>query len=168
MFGQGLSVTAIQAASVFQTIADGGVRMAPRLVQSVEDTTGAMVPQPTAPGVRVIPAKAAEQLSQMLEGVVSVEGTAPLAKIPGYRVAGKTGTAQELSTHGITASFIGVVPADSPRIVVGVFVTNPRTSVYGGVVAAPVFADVAGFTLAQLGVAPSANAAPPTLFPTKW
>ena len=61
-----------------------------------------------------------------------------------------------------------VVPADSPQIVVGVFVTNPRTSVYGGVVAAPVFADVAGFTLAQLGVAPSANSAPPTLFPTKW
>ena len=61
-----------------------------------------------------------------------------------------------------------MVPADAPQVVVGVFVTNPRTSVYGGVVAAPVFADVAGFTLAALGVAPSATSGAPTLYPTKW
>ncbi len=166
MFGQGLSVTAIQAASVFQTIADGGVRMAPRLVQSVEDTTGAMVPQPTAPGVRVIPAKAAEQLSQMLEGVVSVEGTAPLAKIPGYRVAGKTGTANRIAANGrysgYTASFIGYAPADDPQLVVAVIVQRPVKGTYGGIVAAPVFRSIMTYALQLLKIPPTGTK-PPTL-----
>ncbi len=169
LFGQGVSVNALQAVGVYGTVANGGIKVSPHVVAGWTAPDGTYTPEARPAGTRVVSQGTAGEVMTMLQSVVDAgSGTGNAAAIPGYRVAGKTGTAQELSTHGITASFIGVVPADSPRIVVGVFVTNPRTSVYGGVVAAPVFADVAGFTLAQLGVAPSANAAPPTLFPTKW
>ena len=109
----------------------------------------------------------------MMETVVTKEGTARAAALPGVRVAGKTGTAQKWDTAAGTYSqtkfrawFIGVAPADDPRIAVAVILHNPRTSVYGGTVAAPVFRDVAGYTLSKLGVAPSGTTG--TLFPTTW
>ena len=99
---------------------------------------------------------------------VSPRHTGTNAAIPGYQVAGKTGTAQNWvgGIQGITSSFIGVAPADDPRIAVAVILHNPQTSVYGGTVAAPVFSDVAGYTLSELGVAPSGTVG--TLFPTTW
>ena len=103
----------------------------------------------------------------MLESAVD-EGTGSAAAIPGYRVAGKTGTAQAwgaTARSGITASFIGVAPADDPRIAVAVIMHNPRSSVWGGTVAAPVFSEVAGFALQRaLGAAERARRR--TLFPT--
>ncbi|HEY0119139.1 MAG TPA: penicillin-binding protein 2 [Cellulomonas sp.] len=167
LFGQGLSVTALQAVSVYGTVANGGVKVTPHLVAGWTSPAGVYTPVTRDAGQRVISQGTASQLMTMLQSVVDV-GTGTKAAIPGYRVAGKTGTAQELSTNGITASFVGVVPADSPRFVVGVFVTNPKTSVYGGTVAAPVFADVAGFTLSDLGVAPSGTTAGTPLYPTTW
>lgn len=167
MFGQGLSVTALQAVSVYATVANGGVKVSPHLVAGWTSPDGTYAPVTHDAGEQVISAATSSQLMTMLQSVVDV-GTGTKAAIPGYRVAGKTGTAQELSTNGITASFVGVVPADSPRIVVGVFVSNPKTSVYGGTVAAPVFADVAGFTLSELGVAPSDTSAGTSTYPTTW
>lgn len=167
MFGQGLSVTALQAVSVYATVANGGVKVSPHLVAGWTAPDGTYTPVTHAAGEQVISESTSSQLMTMLQSVVDV-GTGTKAAIPGYRVAGKTGTAQELSTNGITASFIGAVPADSPRVVVGVFVSNPKTSVYGGTVAAPVFADVAGFTLSELGVAPSDTSAGTSTYPTTW
>ncbi len=169
LFGQGLSVNALQAVSVYGTLANGGVKVVPHLVAGWTAPDGTYTPVSRAAGDRVISDRTAGTLMTMLQSVVDDgSGTGNKAAIPGYRVAGKTGTAQELSSNGITASFVGVVPADSPQVVVGVFVTNPKSSVYGGVVAAPVFADVAGFTLAALGAAPSATSGAPALYPTTW
>jgi len=169
LFGQGLAVNALQAVSVYGTVANGGVKVTPHVVAGWTSPDGTYTPVARPAGDRVISQNTAGELMTMLQSVVDAgSGTGNAAAIPGYRVAGKTGTAQELSSNGITASFVGVVPADAPQVVVGVFVTNPRTSVYGGVVAAPVFADVAGFTLASLGVAPSDTSAAPALYPTTW
>lgn len=165
LFGQGLSVTAVQAASVYQTIANGGVRLTPHLLAGWQSPDGTFTAVEQGAGAQVVSPETAQAVLTMLESAVD-DGTGSRAAIAGYRVAGKTGTAQELGTGGITASFIGVVPADAPRIVVGVFVRDPKTSIFGGSVAAPVFADVAGFTLAELGVAPSGSQ--PTLYPTTW
>ncbi len=165
MFGQGISVTAIQAASVYQTIANGGLRVTPHLIAGWTSPDGTFTPADPAATEQVVSPETASQVLTMLESAVD-DGTGDQAAITGYRVAGKTGTAQELGSGGITASFVGTVPADDPRIVVGVFVRDPHSSIYGGTVAAPVFADVAGFTLAELGVAPSGTQA--TLYPTTW
>ncbi len=165
LFGQGLSVTALQAASVYQTIANGGVRVPPHLLAGWTDADGTYTAATPPAGTAVVSPQTASTVLSMLESAVD-DGTGGKAQIAGYRVAGKTGTAQELGTGGVTASFVGVVPADAPRVVVGVFVRDPKTSIYGGSVAAPVFADVAGFALSELGVAPSG--VPPTLFPTTW
>jgi len=168
MFGQGLSVTAIQAASVFQTIANGGVRIPPRLVQSVESPDGAMVTQPQPAGIRVVSDSVATQMSDMLEDVVSDQGTAPAARIPGYRVAGKTGTADRYDAvvkgySGKTASFIGYAPADNPRIVIAVILQRPVRGYYGGVVAAPVFHDIMTYALQELQIPPTGTK--PTTMP---
>jgi cell division protein FtsI (penicillin-binding protein 3) len=165
LFGQGVSVNAIQAASVYQTIANGGVRVTPHLVAGVTSADGTYTPAADPASEQVVSATTAQQVLTMLESAVD-DGTGTKAAIAGYRVAGKTGTAQELSTGTITASFIGAVPADDPQIVVAVVVHDPKSSVYGGTVAAPVFSDVAAFTLTQLGIAPSGVAA--TLFPMTW
>ncbi len=164
-FGQGISVTALQAASVFQTIANGGVRLTPRLVDSVTDADGTAHRTPASKGTRVVSEKTAAQVSGMLEGVVSAEGTAPEAKIPGYRIAGKTGTAdfydQRLKKYsGYTASFIGYAPADDPRIVVAVIVQKPTYPYFGGYVAGPVFKDVTTYALQELKIPPTGKKAP--------
>lgn len=166
LFGQGgISVTALQATTVYATIANHGVRVQPHLVKGWTAADGTAVPAEPAAATQVVSARTADTLLTMLESAVD-EGTGSAAAIPGYRVAGKTGTAQKFAPAGITASFIGVAPADSPRIAVGVFLQDPKTSVYGGDVAAPVFSAVAGYALQELDVAPSG--APATLFPTTW
>ena len=164
-FGQGISVTAIQAASVFQTIANDGVRVAPRLVDSATEANGTVIPAPRSASTRVVSHRTAADLSRMLEGVVSADGTAPEAEIPGYRVAGKTGTASYYdfkvgAYSGRTASFIGYAPADDPQIVVAVIVQKPTYPVFGGQVSGPVFKAVTTYALQELKIPPT-GAKPP-------
>ena len=107
----------------------------------------------------------ARTLREMLESVVSDEGTAPMARIPGYRVAGKTGTAQLVDPachcyRGYVASFIGMAPADDPRLVVAVNLTNPKNGHYGGVLGGPVFKQVMTFALQQLRIPPTGTPSP--------
>ena len=168
LFGQGLSVTALQATDVFATIANGGVRVTPHLVKGWTEPDGTYTPAQAAETTQVVSPETAQTVLTMMESAVD-EGTGSAAAIPGYRVAGKTGTAQAWAadgTQGITASFIGVAPADNPEIAVSVVLHNPRTSEWGGTVAAPVFSDVAGYALTELGIAPSGTQ--PQLFPTMW
>jgi len=168
LFGQGLSVTALQATDVFATIANGGVRVTPHLVKGWTEPDGTYTPAQAAETTQVVSPETAQTVLTMMESAVD-EGTGSAAAIPGYRVAGKTGTAQAWAadgTQGITASFIGVAPADNPEIAVSVVLHNPRTSEWGGTVAAPVFSDVAGYALTELGIAPSGTQ--PQLFPTTW
>jgi cell division protein FtsI (penicillin-binding protein 3) len=165
LFGQGLSVTALQAAGVYSTIGNDGVRVAPRLVKAVGNGSGGMTPTPAAGQTRVVSTDTARKLRLMLESVVGDEGTAAAASIPGYRVAGKTGTAQAYDDacgcySGYTASFIGMAPADDPKVVVAVFLQKPKRGHYGGVVAAPVFQQVMTYALAARGVPPSGTKAP--------
>lgn len=167
LFGQAVSVTALQATQVFATIANGGVRVQPHIVKGWTSPDGTYTPAPAAPSTQVVSPETAKTVLTMMQSVVD-DGTGANAAIPGYQVAGKTGTAQNWvgGVQGITSSFIGVAPADDPRIAVAVILHNPKTSVYGGTVAAPVFSDVAGYTLSELGVAPSGTTG--TLFPTTW
>jgi cell division protein FtsI (penicillin-binding protein 3) len=164
MYGQGLSVNAIQDAGVFQTVANGGLRVPPSLVASTTSADGTVTPaSPTKP-VRVISPSTAKTLSQMLEFVVSDNGTAVAATIPGYRVAGKTGTANRVDADGhysgYTASFIGFAPADKPQFVVAVILQNPLIGIYGGAVAAPVFKDVMTYALQEFAVPPTGTPPP--------
>jgi cell division protein FtsI (penicillin-binding protein 3)/stage V sporulation protein D (sporulation-specific penicillin-binding protein) len=152
--GQGISVTPLQLASVYGAIANKGVWVQPHLVDHVQ---GQRPPAPRrrrilAPGVN-------RQLLQMLKGVVSDAGTAAAAAIPGYTVAGKTGTAQKPGPHGYemgkyAATFVGMVPASNPRLVVLVTVDEPTRAIFGGIVAAPAFAQIASFDLQYLEVPP--------------
>ncbi|NHA66796.1 peptidoglycan D,D-transpeptidase FtsI family protein [Phycicoccus flavus] len=164
-FGQGVSVTAVQDASVFQTIANGGVRCSPRLIDSVTDADGTTHEMPASPTKRVVSPRTANDVSRMLEGVVSDEGTAPEAEVPGYRIAGKTGTADfydetKRKYSGYTASFIGYAPADDPQIVVAVIVQKPRYPYFGGYVAGPVFKDIATYALQELKIPPTGRKSP--------
>ncbi|WP_423465106.1 penicillin-binding transpeptidase domain-containing protein [Promicromonospora sp. MS192] len=157
LFGQGLSVNAMQATSVFSTVANGGVRMTPTLFEGSTSPDGTTTPAERAPGERVISEETADTLLQMMETVTEEGGTGVNAAVPGYRVAGKTGTAQMPAGNGWTymASFIGVAPADDPRYTVAVFLKSPHSSIFGGDVAAPVFSDIMGFTLQKMDVPPS-------------
>ncbi|MDX6201977.1 MAG: hypothetical protein QOJ83_1477 [Frankiales bacterium] len=166
-FGQGISVNALQVASVYATIANGGVRMTPKLVESTTGPNGVAQPAAAPKGVRVVSSSVAKQVSDMLEAVTTDQGTAPQARIPGYRVAGKTGTAQRADGKGgytgYTASFVGFAPADKPQLVVEVVLQNPVTgSHFGGSIAAPVFQQVMSFALAAEGIAPTGTT-PPTV-----
>ncbi|MFN2318816.1 MAG: penicillin-binding transpeptidase domain-containing protein [Dermatophilaceae bacterium] len=159
MYGQGMSVTTIQSSSAFQTIANGGVRVQPTLIKAVEGEEGVMIPAEPPATKRVIDTQVADDVMMMLTGAVD-EGSAPQAQIPGYRIAGKTGTADRYDDRlgrysGKTASFIGVAPADDPEIVVTVIVDKPRTQFYGGLVAAPIFKDVTTYALAEMGIPPT-------------
>jgi cell division protein FtsI (penicillin-binding protein 3)/stage V sporulation protein D (sporulation-specific penicillin-binding protein) len=152
--GQGVSVTAVQLASVYGAIANKGRWVQPHLVDHVEGE------KPDAPKTRrILSPKVDRTLLQMLKGVVSDAGTAQLAEIPGYTVAGKTGTAQVPGPHGYetgkyVATFVGIVPARDPRLVVLVSVDQPKGAIFGGVVAAPAFAQIAAFDLQYLEVPP--------------
>jgi cell division protein FtsI (penicillin-binding protein 3) len=153
--GQGVSVTPIQMASVYAAVANDGVWVQPHLV----DRVGGRAPEHWKHR-RIMSTPVDRELRQMLTGVVSDGGTGYAAAIPGYTVAGKTGTAQKPNGHGgysdtnFVASFVGMVPASKPRLVVLVTVDEPRGSYYGGVVAAPAFASIAKFDLQYLEVPP--------------
>jgi cell division protein FtsI (penicillin-binding protein 3) len=170
-FGQGLSVNAVQATSVFATIANDGVRMLPRLISGYSNTEGVYEPSRVDEGVRVVSAKTAKTVREMLEVVVSADGTAKNLQIPGYRVGGKTGTANRYDEatggySGYTSSFIGMAPAEKPALVMSVFIHNPKTSTYGSVVAGPVFKEVMTYALAHRKIPPSTTT-PPKL-PVAW
>jgi cell division protein FtsI (penicillin-binding protein 3) len=165
--GQGISVTTLQMASVYQAIANGGVRIAPRVVDSLTAPDGTVTEAPEAPGIRVVSQDTADDLAYMLEAVVGDEGTAPLARIEGFRVAGKTGTAQRANPEtggyaggGYVTTFAGFAPADDPQYVVAVDLERPDSDAEGGQVAAPVFAGIMRHALTAGDVAPSGAARP--------
>jgi cell division protein FtsI (penicillin-binding protein 3) len=152
--GQGVSVTAIQLASVYAAIANDGEWVQPHLVDHV---AGQLPVKPRRR--RILDPGADTQLRTMLKGVVSDQGTAELAAIPGYAVAGKTGTAQKAGPQGYipgayVATFVGMVPASRPRLVVLVTIDEPHGQIYGGLVAAPAFEQIASFDLQYLEVPP--------------
>jgi cell division protein FtsI (penicillin-binding protein 3) len=159
-FGQGYSLTAMQATSVFATIANDGVRVSPTVIAGTSDTSGKFTPSQTRSSERVVSAQTAQQMRLMMESVVSPNGTAPSAAIPGYRVAGKTGTAMRVDPNcgcysGYTASFIGFAPADKPKYVISVTIQNPKGAHYGGALGGPVFKKVMTFVLQSQHVAPT-------------
>jgi cell division protein FtsI (penicillin-binding protein 3) len=152
--GQGLAVTPMQMMAGYQAIANGGILRPPQLIERVGDEP---VHEPR--GHRVIDAGVAAQVREMLEGVLAAGGTASEVSVPGYTLAGKTGTAQvaENGTYSETkyvASFIGFAPAQNPQLLVSVIVDQPQGDIYGGSVAAPAFGRIAAFALPYLGVAP--------------
>jgi cell division protein FtsI (penicillin-binding protein 3) len=159
--GQGVAVTALQMASVYATVANGGVLVPPTLLRGMVDAGGSFEPAKQRPGRRVLSARTARTLSRILEGVIRDGGTGTLAALDEWRVAGKTGTAQKVDPKrrgylpgAYVGSFIGYAPAERPAVVVAVVLDQP-TPIYGGVVAAPVFREVAGAALRRLGVLPT-------------
>ena len=148
-------------AAMYGTFANGGVLRTPYLV----DRVGGRVPKRPKP-VRVVSETVAAQVMTMLRDVVSAEGgTGAAAAVPGYTVAGKTGTAAKpepggYSTSRYVASFAGIVPAKEPRLVVLVSIDEPRTAIWGGVVAAPAFSKIAQFGLRYLEIPPDATPTP--------
>jgi cell division protein FtsI (penicillin-binding protein 3) len=152
--GQGLSVTPMQMMAGYAAIANGGILQRPRLIEKVD---GEPLPEPR--GHRVIGATVAEQVRTMLEGVLGPGGTASEVSVPGYTLAGKTGTA-EVAENGAysetkyVSSFIGFAPAQDPQLLVAVIVDQPQGEIYGGSVAAPAFGEIAAFALPYLGVPP--------------
>ena len=165
-FGQGYSVTAVQMTDVFATIANGGVRVKPSIVDATIDADGTVTKTPDAERDRVVRQETARQVMAMMEAVTAEGGTAPQARIPGYRVAGKTGTAQFVDPDcrcyagDVTASFIGVAPADAPRLAVGVFVHQPKRGRSGGELAGPVFKEITTYALQAMQIPPSGKRAP--------
>ena len=153
--GQGLAVTPIQMATAYAAIANGGMLREPRLILAEDG-----VATPADPGERVLSRRNSKKLRQMLKGVLEPGGTASAVEVPGYELAGKTGTAQKVvdgaySETEYVGSFIGFAPVDDPRLLVSVVVDNPPYgSHFGSVTAAPAFGEIAKFALPHLGVAP--------------
>ncbi|MFG2548757.1 peptidoglycan D,D-transpeptidase FtsI family protein [Streptomyces sp. NPDC048581] len=161
-FGQGVSINAMQAASVYSTIANGGVRIEPKLVRGTTGPDGQFTAAAKPKKTRVISAKTARTLAQMLESVVDdKEGTGNKARIPGYRVAGKTGTANRVDPatgryRGYTSSFAGFAPADKPRVTVYCAIQNATAGNYfGGQICGPIYKKVMEFALKTLQVPPT-------------
>ncbi|KPI26048.1 Peptidoglycan glycosyltransferase [Actinobacteria bacterium OV320] len=161
-FGQGMSLNALQAASVYSTIANGGVRVEPTLVRGTKGPDGRFAPAEAPAKTRVVSQKTAKTLAQMLESVVDdEEGTGAKARIPGYRVAGKTGTANRVDPatgtyKGYTSSFAGFAPADNPRVTVYCAIQNAtKGSYFGGQICGPVFKKVMEFALKTLQIPPT-------------
>ncbi|HVN75375.1 MAG TPA: penicillin-binding protein 2 [Thermoanaerobaculaceae bacterium] len=160
--GQEISVTPLQLAQAYAAIANGGLLMHPRLVRETRDRSGAVVtPYKPQPGVRVIPADVAARLATMLEGVVE-EGTGKAAEVPGFTVAGKTGTAQRAFSGSYTAGrhvawFAGFLPMPSPDLVIVVCVDEPVRQYWAADVAAPVFGRIAARTAILLGLEPTSG-----------
>ena len=155
--GQGELVTPIQMATAYSAIANGGVLRPPHLVDTVDGQRRAL-PR----GRRVISARTAAQVREMLKGVLQAGGTASEVSIPGYELAGKTGTANkidpgtaEYSKSRYIASFVGFAPAKSPKLLISVVVDEPQGAIYGGQVAAPAFEQIAKFALPYLAIPPS-------------
>ncbi len=164
--GQGVAVTVLQMTRVYAAVANGGVMVEPRLLRGTIDSGGKLNPAPPSASRRVISAATAKTLTTILEGVVRKGGTAPAAALADWTVAGKTGTAQKPGPDGrympgkFVASFIGFAPAKHPAVVIAVVLDEPSVgSHFGGVVAAPVFRQVAGYALHHLGIPPDVPAA---------
>jgi cell division protein FtsI (penicillin-binding protein 3) len=161
-FGQGLSVTAIQMASIYATIANNGVRVTPTIVAGTTSADGKFTPAPKPASTRVIQKKTARELMTILQQVPEVDAQAGerWGQIPGYPVAAKTGTAQVsdsslskcLCQYG--SSYIGIAPADNPQLIVAVNIQDPRGKYYGDEVAGPAFFDVMKFALQSMKIAP--------------
>ena len=154
--GQGIAVTPMQMAQAYAAIANGGILRKPQVVRRI---AGERVPTPK--GRRIVSTKTALQLRTMLEGAFAPGGTASEVSIPGYKLAGKTGTANkidpktgEYSQSAYVASFIGFAPALHPRLLIAVMVDEPHGAIYGGTVAAPAFGQIASFALPYLRIPP--------------
>jgi cell division protein FtsI/penicillin-binding protein 2 len=154
--GQGIAVTPMQMAQAYSAIANGGILRKPQVVRRI---AGERVPTPK--GRRIVSTKTALQLRTMLEGAFAPGGTASEVSIPGYKLAGKTGTANkidpktgEYSQSAYVASFIGFAPALHPKLLIAVMVDEPHGAIYGGTVAAPAFGQIASFALPYLRIPP--------------
>jgi cell division protein FtsI (penicillin-binding protein 3) len=152
--GQGESVTPIQMATAYSAIANGGILRAPHVVAAIGGK-----PTATPAGHRIISTATAAELRDMLRGVLADGGTASGAAIPGYDLAGKTGTANVVvngsySSSSYIASFIGFVPASAPKLLVAVMVDEPQGSIFGGSVAAPAFQKIVGWAVPYFGISP--------------
>jgi cell division protein FtsI (penicillin-binding protein 3) len=166
-FGQGISVTTLQLAMAMSAIANGGRLLEPILVKKVTDGHGETIRESSVHVRReAIPAGVARTVAEMLTAVTEDGGTAVEAAIPGFRVAGKTSTAQKVdpatgkySSEKYTAVFVGFVPVEHPRLVVAVVLDEPMIGHYGGDLAGPVFRRVSEASLRYLGVTPSASSA---------
>lgn len=171
-FGQGISVNTVHLASAYAAIAAGGVRVPPRLVAATGDPAtdgaGAETPAPAQDAARVVSEDSAEQVTRMLEAAMGPGGTGESVQVDGYRVAGKTGTAQRIDpgcgcyNGKVNVSFVGFAPAEEPRYAVAVSILDPAAGGSGSGLAGPVFSEVMGFTLRTTGVAPS-DGEPPEL-----
>ncbi|NYD41472.1 penicillin-binding protein 2 [Nocardioides panaciterrulae] len=173
-FGQSLSVNAVQMAAAVNTIANGGVRVDPSIIEGSATTDdGSVVGTDHTTTHRVVSAKAARGTMHMMERVVAPGvGVAPAAAVPGYRVAGKTGTAQRVNPDcgcydgTFTVSFAGFAPADDPRFTIYVVVQNPGNGGGGGSVGGPAFSKIMGYALRRYGVPPTGTH--PSKLPTTW
>jgi cell division protein FtsI (penicillin-binding protein 3) len=163
-FGHGLTATPLQLVTAFAAVAAGGVYHPPRLVLRAMHPDGQEEPVPRPASARgegrVISEKAARSMLEIMKGVTEKHSTGELAAIDGYPVAGKTGTAEKVvnghyDRSRVVANFVGIVPADKPRFVLGVMIDEPQPAHYGGLVAGPVFKEIAEETLRYLGVPPS-------------
>jgi len=164
--GQGVAVTVLQAAEVYAAVANGGMQVPPSLLRGTIDAHGRFQPAPRRPARRVVSEQTSRTLTSILQGVVTGRGTGTEAALGDWSVAGKTGTARKPNPHGrgylpgaYMASFIGFAPAEHPAVVVAVVLDQP-TPIFGGVVAAPVFRQVARYALTRLRVPPSVPARP--------
>ncbi|MET3960399.1 cell division protein FtsI (penicillin-binding protein 3) [Marmoricola sp. OAE513] len=173
-FGQGVSVSALQMITAVNAIANGGERISPSLVKGSATTVdGTEVGTDTATRTRVVSPAAAAATAQMMEMVVTEgAGTAPMAAIPGYRVAGKTGTAQQVGKScgcydgSLAVSFSGFAPADDPRFTVYVVIQKPAGGATGGGTAGPVFRKILSYLLQKYAVPPTNT--PPAALPVEW
>lgn len=172
MFGQGLASSAVQQVGLFQAIANGGVREPLKLVSEVQGGDGAMQPYTDdRKSTRVFSAKTSKELVGMMQGVVTKDGSAPKAAVPGYDVAGKTSTAERYDSvkggyDGVTAGFIGMAPAKDPQLIVSVTLQRPQAGTFGGDLAAPVFSKVMAEALHQRKIPPNKSDKLP--FPIKY
>ena len=167
MFGQAYAITAMQEASALATIANGGVRISPHIVKSWTNADGTVEVPDTSQPVQVMDAQAASQLLTMMESVVEDElGTAGAAKVPGYRVGVKTGTAETVidGTAGLVSTTAGIIPADAPRLAIAVVLYNPKVASVSSDSSAPLFGDIARTAVANLGIPASTGSA--NLYPT--
>jgi len=163
--GQGVAMTSLQLASMYQTVANNGVRIPPRIVQSVTNSDGSVTATAQPAGIRVMSPTTAQTVRTMLESVTLKGGTGKKAAIAGYRVAGKTGTAQQpdpatgrYSDSVYWDTFAGMAPADNPRFTVAIMIDNPAHGLEGGDVAAPLFHHIASYELSAAKIAPSGSA----------
>ena len=171
--GQGMSMTVLQMAGMYQAIANDGVRIPPRVIEAKIKPDGTRVPQSSPPGVRVVDAKTADTVKNMLRAVVQdqpgtrQDGTAPDADVVGYQIAGKTGTAQQVdpkcgcySNSKNSITFAGMVPAENPRYVVGIMLDNPSSDTHEAHSAGPLFHDIASYLTQRHRIPLSSNPEP--------